>query len=308
VANVVAFEDVRATRTERVLPDGKLAWRTNFMTAAPGALDPQAFLAEGGDGRVIRPHFHDVDQFQIFVSGGGTVGRHAIAPYQVHFARKHTPYGPIVGDGRGFGFFTLRAQYDPGAQYLPEHREKLERLAARDPWQLTRSVHFPNASGALAVEVIDGIADERGLAAHALCMAPNAEAAAPDPASSSGQYIVVLGGSLRHDGREHKATTIVFVRPEEGAFRLAAGPEGLEAVVLHFPRTERPAAAAPPPAHAAEGEYKVWHCVLCAFVYDEAAGLPEEGIPPGTRWKDVPESWGCPDCSAKKADFEMVEF
>ena len=307
MANVVAFEDVRATRTERVLPDGKLAWRTNFMTAAPGALDPQAFLAEGSDGRVIRPHFHDVDQFQIFVSGGGTVGRHAIAPYQVHFARKHTPYGPIVGDERGFGFFTLRAQHDPGAQYLPDRREKLEKLAARDPWQLTRSVRFPNASSAIAVEPIDGIADERGLAAHALSMAPNAEAAAPDPASSNGQYIVVLRGSLRHDGGEHKATTIVFVRPEEGAFRLAAGATGLEAVVLHFPRTERPAAA-PPPVHAAEGEYKVWHCVLCAFVYDEAAGLPEEGIPPGTRWKDVPESWGCPDCSAKKADFEMVEF
>lgn len=56
------------------------------------------------------------------------------------------------------------------------------------------------------------------------------------------------------------------------------------------------------------GEFKVWHCVLCAFVYDEAAGLPEEGIAPGTRWKDVPESWGCPDCSACKADFEMVEL
>ena len=305
--NVVAFEDVKSTRIERVLPDGKLAWRTNFMSAAPGALDPQAFLAEGGDGRVIRPHFHDVDQFQIFVGGGGTVGRHAIAPYQVHFARKHTPYGPIVGDQRGFGFFTLRAQYDPGAQYLPEHREKLDKLPARDPWQLTRSVRFPNVSGAIAVEPIDGIADERGLAAHALRMAPNAEASAPDPASSNGQYIVVLGGSLRCDGCEHKATTIVFVRPEEGAFRLAAGPQGLEAVVLHFPRPERPVPA-PPPAQAAEGEYKVWHCILCAFVYDEAAGLPEEGIPPGTRWQDVPEAWGCPDCSAKKADFEMVEF
>ena len=308
MANVVAFEDVKATRTERVLPDGKIAWRTNFMTPAPGAVDPQAFLAEGSDGRVIRPHFHDVDQFQIFVSGGGTVGRHAIAPFQVHFARKHTPYGPIVGDHRGFGFFTLRAQHDPGAQYLPEHREKLEKQASRQPWQLTRGVRFPKASGAIAIEPIEGIADDRGLAALALTMPPNAEATAPDPAASNGQYIVVLGGSLHHEGREHNATTIVFLRPEEGAFRLVAGSEGLEAVALHFPRAERPAAATPAPTQAAEGEYKVWHCVLCAFVYDEAAGLPEEGIPPGTRWKDVPESWGCPDCSAKKADFEMVEF
>ncbi|HUF81483.1 MAG TPA: rubredoxin [Burkholderiales bacterium] len=49
-------------------------------------------------------------------------------------------------------------------------------------------------------------------------------------------------------------------------------------------------------------------CLLCAFVYDEEAGLPEEGIAPGTRWEDVPETWSCPDCSATKRDFVMVEI
>ena len=53
--------------------------------------------------------------------------------------------------------------------------------------------------------------------------------------------------------------------------------------------------------------YKTWQCALCAFIYDEAAGLPEEGIAPGTRWQDVPETWNCPDCSASKADFQMIE-
>jgi rubredoxin len=49
-------------------------------------------------------------------------------------------------------------------------------------------------------------------------------------------------------------------------------------------------------------------CVLCGFLYEEAAGLPAEGIPPSTRWSDVPEDWVCPDCSVTKADFEMVEI
>lgn len=53
--------------------------------------------------------------------------------------------------------------------------------------------------------------------------------------------------------------------------------------------------------------FKVWKCVLCGFAYDEAIGMPVDGIPPGTRWADVPESWLCPDCSASKSDFEMVE-
>ena len=97
------------------------------------------------------------------------------------------------------------------------------------------------------------------------------------------------------------------MQPEEGAFRLAAGPEGLEAVALNFPRPELPIVEAQPAADG-DGEFKVWQCVLCAFVYDEAAGMPEDGIAPGTRWADVPENWGCPDCSAKKNDFEMVEI
>ena len=47
-------------------------------------------------------------------------------------------------------------------------------------------------------------------------------------------------------------------------------------------------------------------CILCGFVYDEAEGIPDEGIAPGTRWQDVPEDWCCPDCGATKDDFEMI--
>ena len=127
------------------------------------------------------------------------------------------------------------------------------------------------------------------------------------PARSGRDAVVGHAGSLVHEGKEHRATTIIFVQPEEGPFRLVAGADGLEAVALNFPRPELPIAASAP-ASDADAEYKVWQCVLCAFVYDEAAGMPEDGIAPGTRWADVPENWGCPDCSAKKADFEMVEL
>jgi rubredoxin len=55
-------------------------------------------------------------------------------------------------------------------------------------------------------------------------------------------------------------------------------------------------------------QYKTWMCLICGWVYDEAAGLPEEGIAPGTRWEDVPMNWTCPECGARKDDFEMVEI
>lgn len=52
---------------------------------------------------------------------------------------------------------------------------------------------------------------------------------------------------------------------------------------------------------------KTYVCVVCGFVYDEAEGLPEQGIEPGTRWEDVPADWSCPECVAGKEDFELVE-
>jgi len=51
-----------------------------------------------------------------------------------------------------------------------------------------------------------------------------------------------------------------------------------------------------------------WQCFFCGFIYDEALGWPDEGIEPGTRWEDVPDDWGCPQCGALKSDFEMVEM
>lgn len=49
-------------------------------------------------------------------------------------------------------------------------------------------------------------------------------------------------------------------------------------------------------------------CIVCGFVYDEAAGRPEDGLAAGTKWADVPEDWACPDCGVAKADFEVVEI
>ena len=58
---------------------------------------------------------------------------------------------------------------------------------------------------------------------------------------------------------------------------------------------------------AATTIYRTWMCVVCGFIYDEAKGLPEEGLAPGTRWEDVPDTWTCPDCGVTKDDFEMME-
>ncbi len=61
------------------------------------------------------------------------------------------------------------------------------------------------------------------------------------------------------------------------------------------------------PTMSNSAAYTIWVCIVCGFLYDEALGLPDEGLPAGTRWGDVPKDWQCPDCGVGKADFEMVE-
>jgi rubredoxin len=53
---------------------------------------------------------------------------------------------------------------------------------------------------------------------------------------------------------------------------------------------------------------KTWMCLVCGWIYDEQAGSPEHGIAAGTAWEDVPEHWLCPECSAGKRDFQMIEI
>jgi rubredoxin len=53
---------------------------------------------------------------------------------------------------------------------------------------------------------------------------------------------------------------------------------------------------------------KVWQCMSCGYIYNEAAGDPEHGIAPGTPWAEILAAWQCPTCGETKASFEMVDI
>ncbi|HEV3035603.1 MAG TPA: rubredoxin [Solirubrobacteraceae bacterium] len=50
---------------------------------------------------------------------------------------------------------------------------------------------------------------------------------------------------------------------------------------------------------------RAWMCLVCGFMYYEQLGMPEDGIPPGTPWEEIPDSWRCPECGVSKGDFVM---
>jgi rubredoxin len=53
---------------------------------------------------------------------------------------------------------------------------------------------------------------------------------------------------------------------------------------------------------------RTWMCLICGWIYDEAAGLPEEGIAPGTLWENIPSDWLCPECGVGKDSFELIQI
>ena len=51
----------------------------------------------------------------------------------------------------------------------------------------------------------------------------------------------------------------------------------------------------------------IYTCTVCGYTYDEAKGIPEEGILPGTKWEGLADDWTCPLCGASKSEFEILD-
>jgi len=48
-----------------------------------------------------------------------------------------------------------------------------------------------------------------------------------------------------------------------------------------------------------------YRCTICGYLYDPAVGDPENGVPPGTPFEELPEDWVCPVCGAPKEEFVL---
>jgi len=46
-----------------------------------------------------------------------------------------------------------------------------------------------------------------------------------------------------------------------------------------------------------------WICKVCSMIYDPAVGDPDSGIAAGTPFEAIPDSWVCPICGTRKANF-----
>ena len=61
------------------------------------------------------------------------------------------------------------------------------------------------------------------------------------------------------------------------------------------------------PKKAAQPPRKLYICNGCGHEYDPMAGDPENGVKPGTAFKDLPEGWVCPHCGETAEQFIEIE-
>ena len=200
---------------------------------------PQGFLVSQPPGSVTPPHFHETNQFQVFVGGSGRLGKRRADPVTVQFAGGHTPYGPIAAEERGVQYFTLRQAWDPGAKYLPAMRGRLAR--GRQRQRLAPQVERPAASvlGRLEAPAIETLIalEADGLGADLVRLGPGMRCVRPG--GGGGQYQVVIGGTLVHDGEDLRRLSCRFATADERECELEAGGDGLAVLVLRFPALDR---------------------------------------------------------------------
>jgi hypothetical protein len=78
-----------------------------------------------------------------------------------------------------------------------------------------------------------------GMAAHVVRLGAGMAVAGPDPRAAAGYYVFVANGSLVRQDGELPLWSMVCVEPNENGFELRAGRQGLEALVLEYPREEQ---------------------------------------------------------------------
>ena len=200
-------------------------------------LSPTAFLVEQPPNTTLVPHFHRQNQFQLFVAGGGTIGRNPLGPVTVHYAGAYTGYGPLVSGPQGITYFTIRPVCESGFVPVADAGEKLLRGPRRHA--TAGPIAVPDAATLAALTAVRQqvlIAPEPdGLAAIVTELPPGGAVRSQAIPAAQGQFVFVLAGSLEHEGLTLTPWESLFAAADDPAPLLRAGPGGAQVVMLSTP-------------------------------------------------------------------------
>lgn len=224
-----------------ISPNGSPAWRTNYFGTF-GAMDtdenPMAFRVDMSADTKLGSHFHEVDQFQLFVSGRGQIGRHTLCGVSVHYADHHTAYGPISASRTGLSYITLRPRQSSGIHYVKDPGSSAHLSPSRKRQYTVSDV--PLSIGPVMAErrrtqleaLFAPQAD--GLAAYVLRLGSLQAALLPVELATGSLYIWVANGTGTADCMTLPRNSLMWTDHAAG-MEIRAGREGMEAMVLRFP-------------------------------------------------------------------------
>ncbi len=243
------------TKARRSLrqPDGDSIFKGEWLSSGEGpGIAPTVFLAEQPPHYHFPPHFHRVNQFQLFVDGDGTLGRTAVRPLVVHYAGAYTGYGPIVSGDNWLKYFTVRAQFETGNVPLERARTEMlrgpKRHAHTDPVALRSEAAISALTDAVTTTLM--APGDDGLGASLVGLGRNAGYPVRHLDASVGQFVFVMGGAL-HCGENTLEKWEPLYIPHGESAALRAGPAGAEILVLSMPELDpayrqEPTTATPP--------------------------------------------------------------
>ena len=243
-------QQAAARRQRYVTPSGALTHVSTYIgtnkmelaaqgqTAAPvaGASQPMAYLVEQAPGHTVHAHYHQVDQFQLFVGGSGRIGTHVLEGVALHYAGAHSPYGPIVAGEAGVNYMTLRSRWDPGAQWMPDATPALRAVPQRRHVAFTstplQGLGQPPAPGVAVQQIMPR--DASGASAE-LVRAGVGSVLHAEPAGSGGMFWVLLSGGLRlADGSVLGSGACLYHSADEVPRTYEAAEGGVELAQARF--------------------------------------------------------------------------
>ncbi len=77
-----------------------------------------------------------------------------------------------------------------------------------------------------------------GLASWFLQVGPDIKTQTPSANLGGGQFLIVTGGTMVHNGIWLPKLSVVYISPDEGSITFKGGLDGLEALIMQFPTTE----------------------------------------------------------------------
>jgi len=226
------------TRSAKQSPNSQY-YKSEWMdTGQDPILSPTVFLIEMAPGAVAGTHFHRNNQFQVFVKGTGSIGKHELGPGAVHYAGAYTGYGPLTAGPEGLWYFTMRPVFESGALYIPQFRDQMvpgpKRSSSSQAIDAMSASELAALTQVQAQDLIPLAADK--LAAQVLRLPPGASFVGMSPEGSGGQFYIVMSGSMLHAGSRLARWEQIFVTDDEDAYTVTASDQGLEVIFLQYPR------------------------------------------------------------------------